>query len=120
MRQDWRMFKLTRLWGLTVSEEEFTPQEIPPERRNKDSHFADDIQLKAFFHPSVKYQLIEAYGLNSYLETEDGLLFEFDFSNRRYLISWLLSFGGNVKVLGPKDLAEDIQAAAKDILVRYN
>ncbi|MCL2404668.1 MAG: YafY family transcriptional regulator [Defluviitaleaceae bacterium] len=119
-RQDWRLFKLTRLWNLAVSDEEYTPQAIPPERQNRDMHFTDDIKLKALFDVSVRYRLIEAYGLDSYTETEDGLVFEFDFTNRDFLISWLLGFGGNVKVLAPSDIAEGVKAAARDILGCYS
>jgi predicted DNA-binding transcriptional regulator YafY len=37
-----------------------------------------------------------------------------------YSVSCLLTFGGNVKVLEPQDAAEALQAAAKNILSRYN
>jgi len=118
-RQDWRMFKLNRLWNLNLSEESYTPREIPPERREMGSHFTDNIKLEALFDPCVKYRLIEAYGPDSYTETENGLLFYFDFTNRDFLISWLLGFGGNVQVIAPCDIVEGLKAAAKDILGRY-
>ena len=118
-RQDWRLFKLNRLWNLTLTEEGYTPQEIPPERREIGSHFTDNIKLEALFDPSAKYRLIETYEPDCFIETEEGLLFEFAFTNRDYLISWLLGFGGMVKVIAPDDIAEGLQAAAKDILGRY-
>ena len=118
-RQDWRMFKLTRLWGLNILSTVFTARELPPERRNFYSHFVDDIKLVALFDPSVKYQLIDAYGLDGFTETDEGLLFEFGFTNRGYLISWLLGFGGKVKVLAPEGIKEDIKAAAEMILTNY-
>ena len=118
-RQDWRMFKLTRLWNLTVSEERYTPREIPPERRDFDTQFADDIKLVALFEPSERYRLIEDYGLGCYTETAGGLLFEFRFENRGFLISWLLGFGDRVKVLEPDDVAGEIRAAAENILGHY-
>ena len=119
-RQDWRMFKLTRLWDLSICEEGYTPKEIPPERRDFDAHLTDEIQLEALFDPSVKYQLIDAYGLDCFTATEKGLYFKFGFTSRGLLISWLLGFGGKVKVLAPDDIAEELQAAANDILDRYN
>jgi len=57
--------------------------------------------------------------LNCYTETEEGLRLEIGFTNRDYLIGWLLGFGGNVKVLEPSDVAGDIKAAAEKILSRY-
>ncbi|MCL2047235.1 MAG: YafY family transcriptional regulator [Defluviitaleaceae bacterium] len=116
-RQDWRLFKLQRLWNLSMCDERYSPREIPQEKR--DFGFTDDVKLAAIFDPSAKYQLIEIYGLDCYTETHEGILFEFGFANREYLVSWLLSFGGKVKVLEPDYIAEDLKAAAKKILELY-
>ncbi|MCL2008941.1 MAG: YafY family transcriptional regulator [Synergistaceae bacterium] len=118
-RQDWRMFKLTRLWNLRSCDECYIPREIPPDKRDFNACFTGDIKLTALFDPSVKYQLIETYGLDCYTETDDGLCLEIGFTNRDYLINWLLGFGGKVKVLEPQDIAEDIKKAAEKILSRY-
>jgi len=113
------MFKLLRLWNLEVCNEGYTPREIPPERREADSGFPDDIKLVALFDPSEKYRLIETYGLDCYTETEAGLRLEMGFTNRGYIVHWLLGFGGRVKVLEPKDMAEDMKAEAEKIIDRY-
>jgi len=118
-RQDWRMFKLLRLWNLTLRGESYAPREIPPERRDFGTNFPDDIHLVAVFDPSERYKLIESYGLDCYTETEEGLRIEIGFTNRDFLISWLLSFGGKVKVMEPKFIAESLRAEAEKILSRY-
>ncbi len=116
-RQDFRMFKLQRLWNLRQCDESFTPREIPPEKRDFSLKLPDDKMLVAVFDKSVKYQLIEVYGLNSYTETKDGLLrMEIGYTNKDYIISWLLSFGHKVKVLEPSDIANEIREIAKKIL----
>ncbi|MCL2386215.1 MAG: YafY family transcriptional regulator [Defluviitaleaceae bacterium] len=119
-RQDWRMFKLNRLWNLRQTDEPFTMRDIPPEKRDFNSHLTDDIKLVALFDKSAKYQLIEAFGLDSFHEDDEGLHFEFGYSNRNYMMGWLLSFGDKVKVLQPPDIADEIQAIAKNILSRYS
>ena len=118
-RQDWRLFKLLRLWNLSLCEECYTPREIPPERRDFNVSFPDDIKLIAMFDPSERYRLIETYGLNCYTETDEGLRLEISFTNRDFLTNWLLGFGGRVKVLEPKDVAISIRQAAENILSRY-
>ena len=120
-RQDWRMFKLLRLWNLRFCDEPFTPREIPLERQDFGAWFAGDKEHKlvALFDPSVKYQLIETYGLDCYKETAEGLRFEIGFTKRDYILSWLLGFGGKVKVLEPEFIAEDLKIAAQNILFRY-
>ena len=118
-RKDWRLFKLMRLWNISVCEEGYTARDVPPEKRSFNTHYTDEIKFTALFDPSVKYMLIESYGFDSYVETDEGLLFEFDFTNRDYLISWLLGFGGKVKVLSPSNIIEALQTTAKNILKQY-
>lgn len=120
LRQDFRMFKLQRLWDLQLCEEAFVPREIPPEKQDFNSRLPDDKKLVALFEPSVRYQLIEDYGLHCYTEEADGKLrLEIGYTNREYTISWLLGFGSKVRVLEPRDIAEEIQEAAKKILEAY-
>ena len=118
-KQDWRMFKLNRLWNLSVSDQMFTMRDIPPEKRDFSSHLSDDIKLVAVFDKSAKYQLIESYGLDCFNETDEGLYFEFGFTNLNYTISWLLSFGDKVKVKEPAYLVAEIKSIAKNILSGY-
>ena len=118
-RQDWRLFKLLRLWNLKLCDEFYSPREIPPEKRDFNLHDTEDINLVALFDPSEKYRLIETYGLDCFTETADGLHFELGFTNRDFLIGWLLGFGDKVKVFEPCDIAAGIQITAKNILLRH-
>ena len=118
-RQDWRLFKLLRLWNLRLCNEFYSPREIPPEKRDFNLHYTENIKLVALFDPSEKYRLIETYGLDCFAETDEGLFFELGFTNRDFLIGWLLGFGDKVKVLEPSDVAAGIQTTAKNILSRY-
>jgi predicted DNA-binding transcriptional regulator YafY len=120
-RQDFRMFKLQRLWNLSLRGERFVPREIPPEKRDFNAWVREDNENKlvALFDFSAKYQLIEAYGIGCYQETAEGLRFEIGFTKRDYMLAWLLGFGGKVKVLEPGFIAEDLKTAARNILSRY-
>ncbi|MBE5966650.1 MAG: YafY family transcriptional regulator [Lachnospiraceae bacterium] len=119
-RKDWRLFKLGRLWDLQLCNETYIPREIPPEKRDFNSCLPDDKKLVALFEPSVRYQLIEAYGLHCYTETKEGKLrLEIGYTNRDFVISWLLGFGGKAKVLEPQDIADTICDTAKNILEAY-
>lgn len=118
-RQDWRLFKLLRLWNLKLCYDNFTTREIPPDKRDFSIRSTNEIQLTALFDPSVKYRLIETYGLDCFVETGYGLLFELGFSNHEFLISWLLGFGDKVKVLKPAEIADGIRAIAENICAGY-
>jgi predicted DNA-binding transcriptional regulator YafY len=118
-RQDWRLFKLLHLWNLETSNDHYTTREVPPAKRDFNEVFEDNIKLVAVFDPSVKYLLIETYGLHCYHETNEGLMFELGFTNQSFLIRWLLGFGDKVKVLEPGYIIEDIKKAAENILSLY-
>ena len=118
-RMDWRMFKLNRLWNLDVSDKLFEMREIPKEESEYDSYFEDGTRLIALFDKSVKYQLIELYGFESFEETKEGLLFEIEFMNKSLILGWLLSFGDKVKVIEPDELIDDIKSVADNVLKLY-
>ncbi|MDR0294124.1 MAG: YafY family transcriptional regulator [Oscillospiraceae bacterium] len=118
-RQDWRLFKLQRLWNLALCADRYSPREIPSEKRDFNARFSDDTKLVALFTPSERYKLVESYGLNCYTETADGLRIEIGFTNKDYIISWLLGFGGKVRVLEPEEIAQGVRAAAQNILSGY-
>ena len=119
-KQDWRVFSLMRLQHLALSDINYVPREMPPEKRNFHERFADDIKLVALFDPSEKYRLIETWGMSSFTETNEGLLLEIGFTNAGYITQWLLGFGEKVKVIEPIDIAQVIQLTAKNILKNYN
>jgi predicted DNA-binding transcriptional regulator YafY/general stress protein 26 len=119
-RADFRMFKLARLWDLEVCEETFAPREIPPERCDFGAFLHDDEKLVALFEPSAQYRLIEEYGLGCYAVTEDGRLrLEIGFTNRDFIVQWLLGFGEKVRVLEPSSVAEALRQTAKKMLEAY-
>lgn len=106
-RQDFRMYKLRRLWNLQVVDESFTIREIPEEKKQFGSHITDDYVITAVYDASVKYRLVDEYGHNSFTEMEDGKLHtEWGFTTQKGAVEWFLSFGDKVKVLGPPEMVE--------------
>lgn len=119
-REDFRMFKLARLCNLHICESIYLPREIPAEKRDFDAHFTDHNKLVAIFDKSVKYQLIEHYGEHCYNETENGkLCAEIRYTNREYIVSWLLGFGDKVKIVKPIDIANEVRGIAENVFKMY-
>lgn len=119
-REDWRLFKLGRLWELSLCTQTFQPRDVPPEKADFDVRFDDQTRLTALFEPAAEYRLLEEYGPTSYSKQSDGrLLLEIGFTNCDYIVRWLLGFGDVVTVLGPADLAEEICRTAQSIAARY-
>lgn len=118
-KQDFRMFKLNRMDGLKLAEEQIHDREIPfPEFEIK-TFFPSNVHLKAVFEPSMRWQLIENYGPSSFLIQEDGsLLFEVD-EDEEGLVAWILSCGNKVTVLEPQSMRERLFAVASELSKKY-
>ncbi len=120
-RQDFRLFKLNRLWDLTETQDTFLPRAIPDEKLDFDDHLSHvQARLKAVFAASERYRLIDEYGVDCCTALETGdLLFEREFASYDNMREWILSFGSRVAVLEPALLKEDILSEAEKILAAY-
>ncbi len=120
-KNDYRLFKLNRLWSLQSTGISFRMREIPKEKLDFDHFFkTEKLKLVAVFQAGSKYRLIEEYGPSCFTVLESGkLLFERTFSSSEYALQWLLGFGDQVTVLKPTALAEKIREQAKNILQAY-
>lgn len=120
-RQDFRLFKLNRLWALEISNSSFTPREIPADRLDLDGSHDDTNEVTIVFDPCVRYRLIEDYGFKSFTETDDGkLLFKIGYTNRDYILTWILGFGDKAKIVAPRSLAEEVKQIALTTAAHYN
>lgn len=117
-RQAFRLFKLNRLWGLSVLDTPFRPRPIPAEELDFSRYFAAPAaHLKALFEPGEKYRLIEEYGPDCCTSCADGaLLLERDFASYEAMRAWVFSFGARVRVLAPEVLRADRRRQARAIL----
>ncbi len=110
-RQDFRLYKLRRLWGLQVTQDAFSPREIPEEKRRFGSHMTDDYMVAAVYDPCVKYRLVEEYGPGWFTEQEDGKLYaRRGFTTRQQAVDWFLGFGDKAKVLEPPEMVERMKS----------
>lgn len=119
-RQDFRLFKLRRLWEMTVSDAQFEPRPVPEEKKRLGSHMTDDYMVEAVYEPSAKYRLVEEYGPGSFQEMEDGRLYtRWGFSGMDRAEEWLMSFGDQVKVTGPCEMVERMRSKFRKIADMY-
>ena len=119
-RQDFRMYKLRRLWDLRITDETYVIRDIPEEKKQFGSHMTDVYVITAIYDPSVKYRLVEEYGHSSFKEQEDGTLYtEWGFTRPNDAVAWFLSFGDKVKVLGPPEMVEIMKSTLDSIKNLY-
>lgn len=121
-RNDYRLFKLNRLWKLKNTKAVYEPRNIPEKEPSFERYFqTGSIKLVALFDTSVKYRLIEDYGIECVtVDDKTGkLLFQRLFTNPDYLLQWLLSFGDAVKIIEPQEIQARIIQITKNILRQY-
>ncbi|MDO4298513.1 MAG: YafY family protein [Lachnospiraceae bacterium] len=119
-RQDFRLFKLNRMDHLQMAEKVFVKKQVSmPDLRNE-RIFPGGIKVKALFEPECKWRLVEEFGSGSFTEQEDGkLLFQADYTNKKNLIAWILSFGDKVELLEPQEIRAEMLNIAKGIQKIY-
>lgn len=118
---DFRLYKLNRLWEIKCLDKEYTAREIPTDKLEFNNYFTDEIKAVVIFEVSVKYRLIEEYGIDSFTECENNKLrFEFPFTNKEYLIEWILSFGNKAELLEPFEIRKEIKNRLKKMIEIYN
>ncbi|KUO76918.1 MAG: DNA-binding transcriptional regulator [Clostridia bacterium BRH_c25] len=119
-RNGFRLFKLNRLWRQKTLEDKFVPRQIPAEELELDDYLTDENRIIILFDKSLEYRLVEEYGPDCYIVTEDGnLKFSIGYTNRAYMISWVLGFGDKARVVEPADMAGEIKEKAKNIILNY-
>lgn len=120
-RQDWRMFKLTRMLDIQVLEETFpfrpAPSPITPPQRV----YPEALQAAIRFDPAARWRLIDEYGPESFTRSPDGsLLFRRGFPDREELFRWVLSFRDQAELLEPEGLRHELADRLQNILRKYD
>ncbi|MBP7175093.1 MAG: YafY family transcriptional regulator [Thermoclostridium sp.] len=119
-RNDFRFFKLNRVWNHEILDEGFVPREIPDQKLDFDHFFVDENRITVLFDPSVKYRVVEEYGPNCFKTEEDGRLkFSTGYTNREFIITWVMSFADKACVLEPADIAREVKERAMNIVQLY-
>ncbi len=120
-RSDYRMFKLNRMLELKNIAEKFEPRQLPEFQIMPEKMFQTQIEVTALFEPTMKWRIIEEFGIDCFCEQSDGkLLFHFGFTEKENLFSWLLSFGNQVELLEPKDLRTELLTIIEEINQKYD
>lgn len=117
--QDFRMFKLNRMDHLGHTTEPTPARAVPMPEFETTQFFPANVRLKALFDPSMKWHLMESYGVSSFQIQADGtLLFEKEMDEEG-LISWLLSCRDKVTVLEPQSIREKMRKITYEIGAKY-
>jgi len=111
LRRDYRFFKALRIFDLSIEDDTFSPRDDLPKRKPWEeldySRPAKPILLK--FRETARARISDLFGHQGWTAAEDGsILLNCDFPIDEWVISLILSYGGDVEVLAPLSLREEI------------
>lgn len=102
-RQDFRLFKISRMDRLQETDTVYERREVPMPDLSDEKIFPGGFRVKALFAPEMKWRLMEEFGPDCIAEQADGrLLFTADYSDMESLITWLMTFGDKAEILEPE------------------
>ncbi len=109
LRDDFRMFKLNRMDQIRCTNEDCEKREIPLYHMDpREVQWTNGVEVTAEFDKSMKWRLIEEFGINSFSENADGrLLINIGWSDQESLFSWLLGFRDCVRIIEPVEYQKD-------------
>lgn len=119
-RNDYRMFKLTRMTDLRPTGEKRAERDVPEYTCDKLRHTKGEIEAVVRFDRSVKWRLIDEWGAANFTEDENGgIEIRLTWSDKRSLFSWLLTFAESAEIVSPQGYREEFSEIVKKILSRY-
>lgn len=118
--EDFRLFKLNRLWNLQNTGRVFVRREIPEEKMDFNSWFTNEINAVILFDKCVKYRLVDEYGIDCCSDFKGKVKFESAFTDKEYLISWVLGFGNQAELLEPEDLRAELKIRLENAYKKYS
>lgn len=121
LRNEFRMFKISRINSLHATEEIFTTRKFQLEQHKQEQMESkqNNIEFCLWVSDYIKSEVEEWVGVTNLISTEDGNIATASLPLDKELISKILSFGKEVKVLNPQKLKDGILAVLKECITNY-
>ncbi len=120
-RQDFRLFKISRMDELEETDIVYELREVPMPDLSDKTIFPGQIRVKALFAPEMKWRLMEEFGPHCLTEQSDGrLLFAAEHSDMENLITWLMTFGDKAEILEPAEARDKMKEIIRNMAGIYS
>lgn len=119
-REDYRMFKLTRMTKLTLTDEKNSDRIVPEYICNKQWDNTGGIEVVVKFDDSVKWRIIDEFGADSLKYNENGdIIVTITWSNITALYQYILSFGDKAEIVAPMEYRQNYAKVLKKMHKKY-
>ena len=120
LREDFRMFKLNRMDSIAYEGVFPKGRAVPMPDLSNEKVFPAKTKVKAIFDSSMKWHLVEEFGIGSFTVQSDGnLLFEHEYTDDERLLSWMLSCRDKVTIIEPEHIRESMYHITSNIIKKY-
>lgn len=107
-----RLFRVDRLQHLALTEDTFSP--LPERTGSVPSPAGGEVRVR--FTPAAAPYVRERFGADARLLADGGVEVTVTGASERWLVGWVLSFGGDARVLEPAWAQEAVVRAARALL----
>ncbi len=109
-REDFRYFKLSRMDGLTLTQERFRRRQPPRERAAAPAAYAPpSVKLELEFRPDMAYRVREEFTPEQREELPDGgFLVRMAQPETDWMYQWLMTYGGAMRVRAPDRVRREL------------
>lgn len=121
MREAFRLFKLSRMAELQMSEEVFQPKEYDkPQLNMEEMNWPKYTEITLRIHKSIMEQILDYCPFEQFTpEGEEHYIVEFPFIANEYYYNQLLGFGDKCECLAPVSVREEIKRRIQKIVDLY-
>ena len=121
-RQDTRLFKLTRIKSLRLTNERFPVRDLLAALPNPGplEHQKEDVTLKLKISPEMTYRVYDEFGEDMIEKQADGgYIATVTWPEDDWVYGFVLSFGEYIEVLAPEHVGKIVKEKAKKIGEKY-
>ncbi|MEK3905289.1 helix-turn-helix transcriptional regulator [Paenibacillus sp. FSL R7-0179] len=121
VKQDYRVFKLARMSGLQVTEEQFAPKAFIPLPMDGGDWLSQDwVEVTIRLDRSVMDRVIERFGADHILRVDEHHCWaKYPIIANDYGYDRLLAFGDKCEVLGPPEIRSGFKEYMQGIMRKY-
>jgi predicted DNA-binding transcriptional regulator YafY len=118
LRQEYRLFKLSRVRKMEVLEENFPQHMVVPSLEDYEWK-GSRITVTLLFPHSSRAKVEDFFLDEDVWFEQDGIYVTITYPEDEWLYGFILSFGSGVEVIDPPRIREKIKERAKEIYLRY-
>ncbi len=119
-RNDYRMFKLTRIVDLTLTDEFYEKRDIPKYIPDKLQHTKGGITATIKFDNTLKWRIIDDFGADQLKFDKDGnIILHFTWSDTQSFYQYIMTFGDKAEIIEPEEFRDEFSRILKRIYSKY-